>query len=248
MREKRLFVFGDLNSADLGLDVSGTDTFDFPERDVSKVSVPGRSGDLIIDNGRYSNVSISYSIKMFNRHDTNEFLERFNRVCTVLKAMQRNYFRLEDSYQPDIFRMAQVDGKIDPNVVENSSGPVYAEFDLNLSCKPQLFLKSGENTFTFTTSGNSIYNPTDNDSKPFIKIYLSGSGTLGVGDETVTIAEGASAFIVLDCYSHMVYEGTANRASIVTLTDWPVLTANGLTGITFSGDITKVDIIPRWYR
>lgn len=42
-----------------GIYVSGENTFNGPERGYELVSIPGRSGDLIRDNKRYKNITVS---------------------------------------------------------------------------------------------------------------------------------------------------------------------------------------------
>lgn len=42
--------------------ISGYGTYGAPERDVSMVSIPGRNGDLVFDNGRFTNAEVYYDI------------------------------------------------------------------------------------------------------------------------------------------------------------------------------------------
>ena len=54
------FVFDNKPSTDFGCYVVPENIHQSPGRDYKKVSVPGRSGDLLIDNERYANTYISY--------------------------------------------------------------------------------------------------------------------------------------------------------------------------------------------
>ena len=56
------FSFNGKSLFDFGVIVTNSPEWVVPQRDVTSVSIPGRSGDLIIDNGRYNNLSIPYAV------------------------------------------------------------------------------------------------------------------------------------------------------------------------------------------
>ena len=151
------------------------------------------------------------------------------------------YHRLEDTYHPDEYRLAICTSSLDPEVINLVAGT----FDLEFDCKPQRFLKSGEVQVTYTSNGQ-ILNPTTISSKPLIRVY--GYGTLGVGSETLTIASSSLQYIDIDCDLMNCYSGTTNCNKYVSMNsdEFPVLTP-GNTGITLSGNISKVVITPRWW-
>ena len=55
-------TFGPVNSSDFDVVISGEGVFDAPKKDVEKVSIPGRNGDLIIERNRYENIIVSYPV------------------------------------------------------------------------------------------------------------------------------------------------------------------------------------------
>ena len=57
---RHYLYFAGRDSREFGIYISGSGTFNAPERDIEFVSVPGRSGDLTIDNGRFLNVTGTY--------------------------------------------------------------------------------------------------------------------------------------------------------------------------------------------
>lgn len=145
-------IFGGINSADYDVWISGTNTFSAPERDVEYVSVPGRNGDLIIDNGRWNNIKITYPA--FIMHGFESKIDEFR--AALLK--KKGYQRLEDTYHPDEFRLASFSYGLNPENIAPflKSG----EFDLVFNCKPQRFLKSGEEPvqlFPVAVSGLTVY-------------------------------------------------------------------------------------------
>ena len=159
-------------------------------------------------------------------------------LCSV-----KGYARLEDSYHPDEFRLASfADG-----ITVDTSGHynVQGRFDISFNCKPQRFLKSGEDEVIYTEDG-TITNPTSFTAKPLIRIY--GAGTVGIGDVDVTF-DGSTAYVDLDCEMQDAYYWPTNKNSSIILSPnrFPTLEA-GSNGIVFGTGITEVDITPRWWR
>ena len=64
-------TFNGISSADYGVYISGSGTFNAPARDESSVVVPGRNGELTIDNGRYNNISVEYPAFIYRGFNMN---------------------------------------------------------------------------------------------------------------------------------------------------------------------------------
>lgn len=54
-------VFDRRSSADYSLYIMGPPTYDSPARDMETISIPGRNGTLLVDNGRFENIEVSYT-------------------------------------------------------------------------------------------------------------------------------------------------------------------------------------------
>lgn len=134
-------IYGGINTADYGIGISGGGTYSAPQRDVKRYEVPGRNGDLIVDNGRYKNVTVTYPAFL-----AREFVNRIDDFRSALMA-KTGYQRIEDTYHPDEYRMGMIAKNFDPETVGayNNSGT----FDLSFYCKPQRFLKSGDQAMQF---------------------------------------------------------------------------------------------------
>jgi phage-related protein len=52
---------------------------------------------------------------------------------------------------------------------------------------------------------------------------------------------------ILDCDLQNAYNGNGNRNMYIDAPEFPVL-KNGENKISFSGGITKIQIIPRWWE
>lgn len=232
---KHRIILGDVNTADYNAVVDGSQSFGSAERLYEAIDIAGKNGALIIDGGKYSNVKLEYKIMFYTKAE----LEAFRSAVSRFKS----YERLEDTHHSDEYRMAKIDSlDIEMKGINNRWGIV----QMDLNCKPQRFLKSGENTQTFTTNGD-IWNPTPMEAYPMFRVY--GYGTFKVGNTTLTIANYNKTYIDIDCELMDCFNGSANLNSYVTLsaTKFPSL-PSGKTGITFSGNITKVEVIPRWWR
>lgn len=128
-------IFGGVNSADYGVWLTGSGTFSAPERDVEFVAIPGRNGELVVDNGRWRNIEVVYPANIpWN----------FDQKMTEFRAAmcrQRGYQRLEDTYHLDEYRMGAFVMGLEPETIPLNRG---GDFNLVFNCKPQRFLKSGE--------------------------------------------------------------------------------------------------------
>ena len=120
-----------------------------------------------------------------------------------------------------------------------------AKFDVEFNCKPQRFLKSGD-MLRKVASGTTIINPTMYDALPLIRVY--GSGTLTIGREKIVIASNSNDYVDIDSDIMDCYCGTTNCNSYVTMSayDYPKFAAADKTEISFDG-IAKVMIKPRFW-
>lgn len=161
--------FGNVDSGDFGIYITGSAVYNAPERAVERVSVPGRNGALILDQGHFENVPVTYPAGTFAT-SPGEFTENIGAFRNAVLS-QLGYQRLEDDYNPDEYRMANASAGFD---VESAPGGVAGEFELVFDCKPQRFLTSGESDTTIASSGDTITNPTLFKSEPLV--VLDGYG------------------------------------------------------------------------
>ncbi len=228
------FVYGGKCSRDYGLYISGGGTFNAPERDVELVEVPGKNGNLVLDNGRFKNITVTYPA--FIRHK----FKSLSGAAREWLLHTPGYVRLEDSYNPENYRLARFGGSLDFDTrVLNRSG----ECNLSFDCKPQRFLTEGD--FTIDVLGSiQLFNPTPFPALPLIRVY-GASGTLMVGDAIIQISD-IPEYMDIDCELMNAYKGTVNCNSKINAPRFPTLPA-GKTGIAYDGNISHVQIKPRWW-
>lgn len=225
------FTFNGVSSDTHGLIISEKEIYSAPARDMSFQQVPGRSGDVIIDNNRYENITVSYTVGCKDIKDKAKAIKLW--LC------KSGYFRLTDTYQPDYFRMAAFASRLDIEEVISNVGKA----KLNFNCKPFMYSTTGQTTVTKTASG-TISNPEAFESLPYIKITGSGNITLYINSKAYAVTS-VSSYIEIDSELMAAYKGSTLCNDKISFTEFPVLQPGSNT-ISWTGSVTKVEITPRW--
>lgn len=136
-------TFDGINSLNYGIYITGEAVYNAPERVVEMVSVPGRNGDIAIDQGRFENIEVTYHAGCFADSQA-DFADKVMRFRNAL-ASRYTYKRLTDEYHPDEYRLGLYKSGLEVDAVHYSTA---GEFDITFDCKPQRFLTSGETALT----------------------------------------------------------------------------------------------------
>lgn len=229
-------TFAGKSTLEMGVLISGEGTYNAPERNVEEQEVAGRNGKLLFDMGNFKNIVVNYPAYI-----KKDLPDRASELFNYLASFE-GYQRLEDTYHPYEYRMARFISNVDvsPEGYKNRSGG----FTLSFDCKPQRFLKSGEEPIAYIENGK-IYNRTLFPAKPFLRIYGTGAGTVGIGTETITIS-AISTYVDIDCEIMDAYKGATNCNGNVSFTD-DIIIRPGEVGVAMTGNISRVDITPRWW-
>ena len=219
-----------------GLYITDAGVYEAPQLDYTSYQIPGRSGDLIVYNGRYRNILVRYPCVIPDNFD-----ENFQKVRYTILSRPR-YCEIRDGFFPDRFRMGIYRSGLNPTTkVDRNSG----YFDIVFDCAPQWWLDEGQ-VAQVMQNGGTISNPTMYDAKPILRI--GGNGEVTIGDTVITTSGvPANKTCVIDCESGIISDGDiTNFSQYVTIDgDLPVL-PNGSTEIGLSG--ASLSIIPRWYE
>ena len=230
-----VIIFNNKSSADCRIQVAHPPGYAYPERDYTITHIPGRNGDIIQDNGCYKNVERTYEVSFDAPNE--DFATYANAVSAWLHSTT-GYARLEDSYEPNYYRMATYQ---ESNIFENlynQAGTATIVFE----CKPQRFLKTGDNTIAIQNS-LTIMNPTGFEAYPLFKVTGT-SGVLTVNGNSITFAS-IDDFVMLDCELQDAYKENINKNSTISGT-FPVL-KTGSNTISWTGGISSVTMKPRWW-
>lgn len=231
-----------INGEELGgIYVDSSLSFNKPAKTVQTFTVPGRNGSLVIDEGIYENVVITFPA-YFKEHQGVTFPVMWRRLINFLASLS-GYQRIEWAWDPNHYRLGRVILPQAPNAVRlNKDG----FFDLSFDCKPQRFLTVGEVSAAYTASG-TLWNGTQYAAKPLIRVY--GNGTTTVGDTQITTANNSGNYIDIDCEMMDCYRGATNMNASVTFTgtDFPTLEPGEIQILLGTG-ITRLEITPRWWE
>lgn len=150
MIERKTFTYDGQNSADFGLYIAGDSVYDAPTRDMDMITIPGRNGQLSIDQGRFENITVTYPC--FIWADTQEEFRTKVRAIRNWLCAKTSYFKLSDEYNPESYRLGIYKSglEVEP-IFYNRAG----RFELSFDCKPQRFLFSGEEVFTLGEWGET---------------------------------------------------------------------------------------------
>lgn len=233
--------FGEKDLTSYGVFYDRSKTFKKSQRRHTNIVIPGKNGDLVQSDNTFENVMIQYPC--FIR---NNFEENYDNLTNYLNSLDNSYRRLETTEDYGVYRKAVFHSAIEPNTGSfNLSGKFMLEFD----CKPQRFLRIGDEQITFTESG-TLRNPTLFPSQPLIRVY--GHGRIVLNDAVISISGDMSMeYIDIDCERMESYSGSTELDSYVvfmTENDYPTLKP-GDNDISFTDlSISRVVITPRWWK
>lgn len=234
MRNRLIFDGIDLSDYDVWL--SHAKTCGAPEREVTTVTIPGRSGALTMDQGRYKNIDVEF--QCFVKRDFEKNAEAIRNL--ILSRV--GFRRLETTQQPDEFRIGRYTGNFDADVSQKFK---QGAFVLKFDCWPQRFLKEGEIPVIFDKTGQ-IYNRTEFAARPLIRVY--GSGLLQIGRHAVQVSGQDVQYIDIDTQMMDAYCGAQNCNERIELKSgrFPEIDP-GEVGISLGAGISKIEVIPRWW-
>lgn len=237
-----IIMFNGVSSEDFGILVEHPPGYQTPERDYEVVHVPGRNGDVLFDSGSYANGERPYELAFGNEHE--DYYTMANRVSQWLHEPS-GYARLEDSYEPDVYRLGYFKDSIDFTNILAHAGRATAKFVV----KPQRFLKIGEES-TDISNGLNLFNPTAYNSKPILKLIINKNFIIKINNKIVLeskdIPDGERE-ITIDCeLMNAVSNGESANKYLLLGHGFPELVP-GDNVFDISEGITKMEVIPRWW-
>lgn len=237
------FTYNGRSSAEFGLHIEKKDVFSAPEYDMEFISIPGRSGDIINPNRRFSNIKVTYTV----------FLARKNAaaLASVLRDIKGwlysepdRYHEITDSYDLEYFRYGVISGNLDIEEQLNKVG----SFTVTFNCKPYKYSFAGQQTVSVDSTSISVTNPTAFESRPYIKLYGGEAVTLNIssgGSTTSWTISDINEYIEIDSELMSCYKGIVLKNDTVMGDGFPMLKP-GTNTISCVGAVTRIEVIPRW--
>lgn len=239
------FTFDGVSSDHFGLTINHKSIYVSPKRSQEIISVPGRDGDLILDNGNYGNITISYTCSLTDTptkfYEINEWLSK------------SGYKILSDTYDNTSYRKAAVVDSF--KITENKK---IGSFDIQFSCKPYKYLNSGETNIALDTVNTTVIsNPTNYSSLPLFEITASKQITLQITNSAgstsrVITFPNTSKKLYIDSELMAVYDDSMmlyNNA--IDFVEFPTFLPGNNSIIFTKGTgatLTSASVKPRWRK
>ena len=235
MLDETFFLDG-IDAKTVGINLQNPIQFTQAVPKYSTQSIPGRNGNLIFETDSYENRT--GTAKCFCLRENVELAISASGRFLMGKP---GYRRLETSDDPDHFWLARV--KNSPRIGMRASA--LSPFEIGFDCKPQRFAKAGEYTIEFAENGY-LFNQYGQVALPLITLYGTGSGQLIV-DGCVVEIKTIDGALILDSETQNAYNNNGNQNMNINAPVFPTL-PDGEIRIEFSGDIEKIEIVPRWWE
>lgn len=211
------FTFNGISSDTYKVTVESCPSYPVAQRIVEHIQIPGRNGDLIRDTGAYGNVEQIYSIYFDGR--SSSFQDAARDVAAWLNGSY-DYCRLEDTYDPTVYRMAVMSNYTEYRNFRNRLGRA----DVTFSCKPQRWLKLGESLQPVPTVAGAGWMA--NNYMDCFPIYaVTGNGDVTVNGYTFTVANNAGETVYIDSETQDCWSGSLTRK------DTQILNSIGLSSL-----------------
>ena len=229
MFNNEIAVINGRDSRDFGVYLIDGNIFDAPQREVEYVTIPGRSGSLTIDKGRWENIDITYTFAAYDNA-----IVRLNGWKNYLQA-NAGYQRIENSLESGLYRQGVLKNIASPKMSMQGGG---GYIEVTFSCMPQKWYVDDTVEQIILSHNKQISNPTNFDAKPLLLVTASQVGeAVAFQNYIYDKAAGTSTFvnsggvqvntldpIWIDCESGNAYDNGINYNSyIAVINDFPVI-------------------------
>lgn len=176
-----------------------------------------------------------YTIVFAYRNSENDNLRKYMRLKKAFSS--EGELRLNNA--KDIF--LRVD-KVTFKEIEKNRAYVVNAVTFHLD--PFIYFNNGEDVITITSNSYTTYRDLVTVSKPIIKVFGTDRGNLNVNGNSIDINFSGS-YIIIDSMRDECYSDTGLLNNDIQTGVFPEL-IEGTNTITFSGGITKLELIPNW--
>ena len=201
------FRYNGVSSKDMGLYITKYDVYSVPAKRSVVETIPGRDGDLIIENGTYANKKIVYTVAF------STFLSEGKVERNITKRIKEwlystfGYCDLEDSYNPAYYREAVIYEEL---AIEELITGAVDELKITFYCKPYMYAKKYP---TFESRGGTfeIYNPYKYSALPSIKVTSTGCPippVLKINNEIFSTNPSGGQTMIIDSEKRTIVEIT----------------------------------------
>jgi len=240
MVKKAFFEYKGINSLDMYMRIENKIVFPSPEADIEFVEVLGKDGEIAIDNGRLKGDTFSFPVKIRVPEGVN-INDQATKISEWLKT-DIGWSPLIFNGQTDFNYIAIMHERFDVEETLRTYGKTVITFKI----KPY---KMVANVKQLTIEKDTILiNNQKRSSKPYIKISGSGDITLTKNGLNWLVLYDVDDYIEIDSEVMAAYKSSTpqnNKMNGDLLPMFPLLTS-GENTISWIGNVSKVEINPRW--
>ncbi len=251
------FEFAGMSTANIpGLLIERKNIYGLPERDVEKIHVPGRNGDVLVDYGSYKNVTVSYecAVTKYNALRDLGRLLTMGQQNTAGFTPWRGYQLLRDGWV-DFERLAVCSSQISmEEVIANR----LVRFKVTFDCKPQRYYNRVAVVQRSGAGSINIERPYGaTAAAPRIEIVGSGTVTINLEGQIIVFTglvmppkldgeyQWPSAVIDSEAMISCRYKSDGTR-EMIDIDQWPQFWQL-LHTVSVTGSVTNIKIFPRWW-
>lgn len=240
------FIYENQDSREL-LRIKEMNNLSSPQRLIEKINIPGRNGDLAIDNGNFENFTLEIDCDIDARSTDIE------EVATKLKAWLQKDFSYKKLFAntTDFYYLAYCSNKLDISRIAKNFGEVLLQFD----CMPFRYVNNSEQIILDTINKKSAtITNFYRESNPIFHIKGAGDISIKINTQSIElkgiVENGILSDLIIDSEQLNVYRINKKNNMIVNennrlFSDFPIL-EEGENRISWEGDIKSIKIIPRW--
>lgn len=208
---RNYLVFGDIDTRDYGIYISGYRKQKIPQRPYEVVQVPGRFGDLLVGGNSMSNEEIRYPAFFAPVNGTYGLYATYEAAYSAFRrAMLRvtGYATLTDTYDTGHYRKAVFTGGVDIDTTQKLDA---GSFELVFVAKPQRYVLPIALPVAVSGGGALVIVDTNGlSSEPVINVQYTGSFTFirsnGGKSYGATIQSSPLGNLTIDCERKEIYD------------------------------------------
>lgn len=243
------FSFNGVSLSSFGGRIIETPAHTIATRDKTFTKIYGQSGDELIDNGSYNNVTFSVEIGFFTfvSHQTAQQLARA--IIDWLAPLQNGYYQYRDTENEGYFTQAAL---VNFDQVQREMR-TFLKATLTFNRVPFWYKNSGQTAIVFSNQA-IIVNPEIYPSEPIIRLTYTGTAEyvtirLLIGSEAVNVVMGDAPGYVqyLDGVEKQHYKIQSGQ-KIYLSSALPPNLVPGENIVSLSSSQVECSIIPNWRR
>lgn len=223
------FHFKGKDSRDFGILISAAPEKVRAERRVEQVTIPGRNGELTMDEGTYAPYVLSVECGTRGSENLDEILAWLNGAGELILCTE-----------PDKVFRASIYNKI--SVADMIY--LYNSFLLQFRVQPFKYSVNAAGDALELTAPTTIRNSGTVYSEPIITVFGSGDITLNINGNSYPL-RNVDGNITIDSEMMEVFKGNTNQNSKYGGAEFPSFEV-GKNEIRWTGNVSKIKIQPRW--